>query len=156
MLPLLLFSMLIDGEMQYLDTFGDGNLVFGREDVVTDFAYLTSNTTLPQSFTICSSLQPTNLPTIASFFALLRSDGSPWISLTLSPPTNLTTVTRRVEVRVMWPDMLPRCRSRVVRAPRISMRKPCTCLWCPMPGSMLASPWTPAPASCWSSWMVSH
>ena len=83
--------------LPYIDTFGEGTLVFGGEEVVTDFATMTSPLTLPPSFTICSSLLLTSLPTLASFFSLVSSTGAPWVALALRPP-HPGTSTYRVDL----------------------------------------------------------
>ena len=75
---------------KYNSSFADlyikpGQLNTSLHRQVRDFAWApTSLTSLPKAFTVCSSIWPHPLPTIASVFSLLM--GPTTISLTLSPP----------------------------------------------------------------------
>ena len=53
-----------------IDTFDDGSLVYGHKSLVKDFAELAEDSqgSLPESFTICSSIKIEALTTIQSFF----------------------------------------------------------------------------------------
>ena len=54
----------------FIDTFDDGSLVYGHKSVVNDFAELAEDSegSLPESFSICSSVKIEALTTIQSFF----------------------------------------------------------------------------------------
>ena len=64
---------------------GMGEMVYGPEGVVTDFAVLSASNfddNLPDEFTICSSVTTGGAWTgVISPFQLLHENGEPWVSL---------------------------------------------------------------------------
>ena len=56
-----------------------GRVVFGREEAITSFAALTTSSSLPTSFTICSSISADSTFTSIALFQLLSNTGQPWL-----------------------------------------------------------------------------
>ena len=79
----LLLSLMYPTEgMEYLDFIGNGSTTHGSLDQM-DHAILTGNSTksLPDQFTICSSVYNSHFVTPQIFFQLLQDNGSRWINL---------------------------------------------------------------------------
>ena len=95
-----------DTSLASISTLGSGDLVFGPETLIQDFALLSVPTpaSLPPAFTVCSSLLTHPLPTIALFFSLLQQDGSPWLALTLSPLPDMTSTRHTLSLAVQGRD----------------------------------------------------
>ena len=65
------------------DNFEYGELVYGPEDKMVDYALLAldKKTNLPPSFTICSSVHLNFMISSVFFYQLYQDDGKPWFNL---------------------------------------------------------------------------
>ena len=83
----LLVPVSITTAISAIDT-GLGPIMYGPERLIRDFAALTDNNLdkLPPAFTICSSISTKAFTGGIYPFQLLRSDGTPWISVRFHAP----------------------------------------------------------------------
>ena len=78
-----LFSIVITKDIRYFSTIKPG-VIHGKETLITD--YLTigqdpNNSSLPDEFTICSSLLIDVMTTTKNIFHIYKRDGTPWFNL---------------------------------------------------------------------------
>ena len=68
-----------------IDTFGVGDLRFGEtDDILPDFAALKTDVSLPEKFSICSSLSTIGRTAPTAFFELYNEQEKPWFTVTLN------------------------------------------------------------------------
>ena len=77
-------------EHVYFDNFNQGDMVFGLETKMTDYAVLANDplADLPTSFTICSSLFVQYMTSSKNFLQLFQDDGSHWLHYEIEPVRN--------------------------------------------------------------------
>ena len=78
-------------DLVIFDNFDSGELSFGSEDKMVDYALLALDrkTDLPQSFTICSSLHLNFITTSIFFYQLYQENGTPWFNLEIKANRDL-------------------------------------------------------------------
>ena len=84
-------------EVKYYSSFNwDNNVKLGAESSISDFISLANDprSSLPDSFTVCSSLLVNFVNQKIHFIEMYKEDGSHWFSLTLAVPDGLALVIR--------------------------------------------------------------
>ena len=82
----------------FYDNFNQGDMVFGLENQLTDFAVLANDpvSDLPPAFTICSSLFVQYMTTNKNFVQLFQEDGSHWLHFEIELIRNFNEFTDKI------------------------------------------------------------
>ena len=85
-------------EIYTLDNFNGGDMVFGVETLIKDYAVLANDplSSLPSEFTICSSLFLQYMTANKNFFQLFQKDGSHWLHVEVNMERNLQDFEDRI------------------------------------------------------------
>lgn len=77
---------LANAEKKYFSNFKPG-VIYGRENIMTDYLTIArdpvSNNSLPDKFTICSSLFLDLITTMRNVIQIFKEDGSHWFNLSI-------------------------------------------------------------------------
>ena len=95
-----ILSFISAEELKYFSNFKPGNMVLGKESLMTDYVTIANDpiSNLPDKFTICTSLFIDVMTTDKSIVQIYKEDGTHWFQIALNVLRVLTSRTKKISL----------------------------------------------------------